>query len=69
MVAVGHRAADDEQQHLAQRMRDAPRLARIVDDREMVEKRLETRFLFKHSKGKALGGGSKSISTDRESCF
>ena len=41
MVAVGHRATDHEQQHLTQRMRDAPGLARIVDDGEMIEKRLE----------------------------
>jgi hypothetical protein len=46
MVAIGHGGVDDEQQNLAQRMRDAPRLARVVDDREMVEKRLQTRLLF-----------------------
>jgi hypothetical protein len=68
MVAVGHRAADHEKQHLPQRMRDAPGLARIVDDREMIEKRLETRLLPKHSIGKAHGG-SESTAAHMESRF
>ncbi len=59
MIAIGHGGADDEQQHLAQRMRDAPGLARVVDDREMVEKRLQTRLLFEHGEGEAHDGGSR----------
>ena len=59
MVAVGHRRADDEQQDLAKRMGHPPRLARIVDDREVIEKRPETRLFPEHSKGEAHGGGSQ----------
>ncbi|WP_051949193.1 hypothetical protein [Methylosinus sp. PW1] len=59
MIAIGHGGADDEQQHLAQWMRDAPGLAGVVDDREMVEKRLQTRLLFENGEGEAHDGGSR----------
>ena len=59
VVAIGHRAADDQQQHLAKRMRHAPGIARIGDKGEVVEKRRKTRFLFKDGEGKAHAGGSR----------
>jgi hypothetical protein len=49
-------------------MGDPPGLARIVDDREMIEKRLETRLLPKYCKGEAHGG-SESIPAATESGF
>ena len=42
VVAIGNRAADDQQQYLWQWMRDAPRLPRVFDQRKMVEKRPKT---------------------------
>lgn len=59
VIAIGHGGADDEQQHLAKRMRDAPGLARVVNDREMVEKRFQTRLLFENCEGEAHHGGSR----------
>src|SRR3546814_7693344 len=39
VVAVGDRAADRQQQHLRQRMRHTPRIARVLDLRKMLQKR------------------------------
>ena len=59
VVAIGHRGANDEQQDLRQRVGDAPRLARIVNDRKVVKQRPKTRFFRKSIKDKAHGGGSR----------
>jgi hypothetical protein len=40
-------------------MRHSPRIARIVDDGEMIEKRAKARLLVENSEGKAHGGGSR----------
>ena len=60
IVAIGHRAANHEEQNLGQRMGDAPGLARVFDDRKMIEQRTKARLLRKHIKSKAHGGGSES---------
>ena len=39
IVAVGDRAAHDQQQDFRQRVRHPPRRARVFDDREMIQKR------------------------------
>src|SRR5438093_1496751 len=52
VVAIGHRGANDEQQDLRQRVGDAPRLARIVNDRKAVKQRPKTRFFRKSIKDK-----------------
>ncbi len=59
VVAVRHRAANHQQQHLRQGMRHAPSLPGILDDGKMVEERPKTRLLLKNSEGKAHGGGSR----------
>jgi len=61
IVAVGDRAADDQQQNLRKRMRDPPRLARVFDRRKMIQKGAKTRLLTKLSDGKAHGGAPESI--------
>ena len=47
IVAIGNRAADHQQQHLRQRVRHPPRLARVFDDGKMVEQRPKTRLVGK----------------------
>ena len=44
IVAVGDGAADDEQQHLGQRMQDPPHVARVLDRSEMIQQRREARL-------------------------
>ncbi len=39
IIAVGDRAAHDEQQDLRQRVRHSPRLARVLNNCEMIQKR------------------------------
>lgn len=41
VVAVGDAAADDQQQHLGQRMQDAPHVARVFDLGEVIQQRSE----------------------------
>jgi hypothetical protein len=60
MVAVRHRSAHHEEQHLTQGMRDPPRLARVLNGRKMIQKRLQTRLFTKNSKGEAHARGSES---------
>ncbi len=54
-VAIGHRPADDERQHLGERMRNPLGLARVVDRREMRKQRLQAGLFFKQREGKAHG--------------
>lgn len=61
IVAVGNRAADDQQQNLRKRMRDPPRLARVFDGRKMIQKGAKTRLLTKLGDDKAHGGAPESI--------
>src|SRR3546814_3462343 len=49
VVAVGDRAADRQQQHLRQRMRHTPRIARVLDLRKMLQKRSQPRLLRERS--------------------
>ena len=44
IVAVGDRAADHQQQHLRQRVQDAPHVARVLDLGEVIEQRREARL-------------------------
>src|SRR5205823_2407591 len=44
IVAVGDRAAHDQQQDFRQRVRHPPRRARVFDDREMIQKRPKARL-------------------------
>jgi hypothetical protein len=56
VVAVGDRAANDDKQHLRQRMRHAPRIARVVDPPDMIPKRPKDATSPKVSLRKAHGG-------------
>src|SRR5262249_25501731 len=60
IIAIGDRAADDQQQHLRQRMRHTPRLARVLDDSKMIEQRPQARLGIKIKTGEAHGGCSES---------
>ena len=46
VVAVRDRAAHHQQQHLRQWMRNPPRIARVLDAAEMIQKRPKTRLLL-----------------------
>jgi hypothetical protein len=53
IVTVADRAADDQKQHFRQRARHPPRLARILDDGKMIQKRLQAGVL------KTFEGGNR----------
>src|SRR3546814_10337033 len=55
VVAVGDRAADRQQQHLRQRMRHTPRIARVLDLRKMLQKRRQPRLLRERRRDRAHG--------------
>src|SRR2546425_333291 len=63
IVAVADCAADDQQQHLLQGVRHAPRLTRVADDGQMVEQRPKPRLLGARQNGGVHGGGSESRAT------
>ena len=65
IVAIGHRAADNQKQNLRQWMRHSPGLARILDHREVIEKRFQTRLFLEHGKGKTHGGAPESTHAQR----
>jgi hypothetical protein len=60
IVAVGRRAAHHQQQNLRQGMRPPPRIARIVDDGEMIEKRSKARLLSKTAKARLMAAAPES---------
>lgn len=60
-VAVGQRPARRKQQHLGQRMRHPPDVARVLDRLEMPQKRRKPRFLPKQSSGKIRRANPQSV--------
>src|SRR3546814_14622342 len=55
VVAVGDRAADRQQQHLRQRTRHTPRIARVLDLRKMLQKRSQPRLRRERRRDRAPG--------------
>ena len=66
IIARGDRRADDEQQHLGQRMCHAPLLTWVLDDRKMIQKTAKTRFRdgLVLSRSRKIGQSVKVYSTD-----
>ena len=59
IIAISHRAANDEEQDFGQRMGDAPRLPWVFDDGKMIEQRPQARLVGENIKSKAHRGGSQ----------
>ena len=55
IVAIRDRGAHHQQQHLRQRMRDAPCLARVLDLGKMFQQHAQSRLLGGEENGKAHG--------------
>src|SRR3546814_8769345 len=67
VVAVGDRAADRQQQHLRQRMRHTPRIARVLDLRKMLQKRSQPRLLRERRRDRAHGTRSEEHTSELQS--
>src|SRR5271155_487506 len=61
VVAVGDRAANNQKQRLGQRMGEAPRIARILNPAEMIQKRPTTRLLPEFSLHNRHSGPPESV--------
>ena len=55
IVAIGHRAADQKQQNLRQRMSHPPRLPRVLDDGKMVQQGPKARFVAELGRSETHG--------------